>query len=489
MRIRLHNLTTRLSLLSAALVLSAIGIGGAAFWTVAQWGGVMDELTAGYAQALEAEQLRGDVSRLAKELTEILLRDENAPRDLAAIQASVQAHVAALRARSRSPAEARLLERVEGVHGRVAPLAGRVLAMVERGELGAAFGLSEAEIEKRLLPELNGALGGLRMHYLRDQRAALERADGAYTGAVVFAGVIAALALLQLGGFFVFLHRGFQRPVEVIRAGTERMRGGDLAHRIDLTRDDELGRLAANINTMARSLRESRERLVQSERLAAVGEVAAYLAHNLRNPLAGIRSAAQAGLEEVEDAAASRETFQDTIATVDRLSGWVEHILRYVSPTPVQPGTSDPRELLEAGAALVAAALAERRVRLRVSAPGLPMAPLDLPAMEQALSAVLLNAVEASAPGGEIELAAERVLPGDGAPARLRIRVCDRGPGMTPEALREALKPFSSDKPQGTGLGLPMAVKVARAHGGELHVESHAQGAARGTTVTFDLPG
>lgn len=92
------------------------------------------------------------------------------------------------------------------------------------------------------------------------------------------------------------IHRWLVRPLQVIRQSTAVLSTGDLSHRVPIHTRDEFGELAASIHRMAAALQESRDRLIQSERLAAVGELTSYIAHNVRNPLASIRSAAQVGL-------------------------------------------------------------------------------------------------------------------------------------------------------------------------------------------------
>jgi two-component system sensor histidine kinase AtoS len=441
----------------------------------------MASLTGDYAQALEAEHLRSDVNRLAKELTELLLGDPNAPADLAALRSVIAQRLGGLRAAAGSPDEVEWLRHATALHDQIEARAGHMQALLERGDREGAFQTSEQEIEKRLLPALHAALDSLRLDYLTRERQALDRAGGAYRQATLLSSGILLLAAGQLAIFALFLQRRFRRPLEIISRGTRRMREGDLDHAIALPHEDELGALAGDITEMARSLRESRERLVRTERLAALGEFAAYLSHNLRNPLAGIRSAAQAALEDPADSQLSRESFQDIIQTVDKLTGWTRDILRYVNPLPPQRAPARPEELVRAVCRLGPGTLAERRVEVRAEVePGLPALGLDQGAMEQALHALVLNAAEASRPGGLVRIRAAR----DGAD-HVAFAVSDAGKGMNGSELAQATRPFYTTKPKGMGLGLAMADQVARAHEGTLRIDS-APG--HGTTVTVRLP-
>ena len=481
MGIRSRTLATRFSLMYLALVISVLAVGAAAYWTVARWGELMAGLTQDYGQALQAEHLRADVNRLAKELTELLLGDPNASADLDALREAIAARLDELVRNAAPGAERRSLLRVVEMNGRIGERAARMQALLARGERAAAFRLSELEIEKGALPDLQIVLDDVRRDYLTRERQALQEAGRAQRGATLLSMGILLLAAVQLAFFTVFLQRRFRNPIEEISRGTRRMREGDLHHEIVLPHADELGALATDITDMARSLRESRERLVRNERLAAVGEVAATLAHNLRNPLAGIRSAAQAALEEADDATLCRETFGDIMLTVDKLATWTQDILRYTSPLPPRCAPVRPEALLDAVKRLATATLSARGVDLRSEAAAhLTAMSLDGAAMEQALLALVLNAAEAVAPGACVDLRAER---GGG---EVILSVTDEGRGMPENVRAQAVRPFYTTKPKGMGLGLAMADKVARAHGGTLQIDS-APG--RGTTVRIRLPG
>ena len=243
--------------------------------------------------------------------------------------------------------------------------------------------------------------------------------------------------------------------------------GNDLSVPVPEPSIAELSGIAEGIRRLATDLQRSREatdglsrELAQKERLAALGRVAAGVAHEVRNPLASIKlrldltAASPALAEPVRTAvrAASEE-----IARLDRL---VADLLL------VAGQKMGPRRPVELGELVRARALAlqpwsaERRVELRVDGEG--VADADPESVARAVDNVIRNAVEASPPGGQVR--ARVVATG----AEVEVRVQDRGAGVPPARANELFEPFFTTKAEGTGLGLAISRAIARAHGGAL---------------------
>jgi len=241
----------------------------------------------------------------------------------------------------------------------------------------------------------------------------------------------------------------------------------DLSTPVPRPRIRELGDLADGIARLAQDLARSRaardrltRELAEQERLAALGRVVAGVAHEVRNPLASIKlhlDLANARTPLPDQAASAIKFASDEIARLDRL---VADLLLVAGRKlgPLRAGSLG--ELARARARALSAWAAEREVAIAVE--GDAEARFDPESMARAVDNLLRNAVEASARGTRVTV---RVTDEKDGP---RVRVDDRGAGVTPERAGELFEPFFTTKPEGTGLGLAISRAIARAHGGDL---------------------
>ncbi|MCB1901139.1 MAG: two-component sensor histidine kinase, partial [Rhodocyclaceae bacterium] len=224
-------------------------------------------------------------------------------------------------------------------------------------------------------------------------------------------------------------------------------------------------------------IRTQQEQLVQSETLAAVGEMGSAVAHGIRNPLASIRSSAELSLELSPDAG---EPARDIIAEVDRMEHWVRMLLSYARPVASQPVAVEVGELVAHGLAEFERETARRQITVRsLVPPGLPPVSADPLLLGQVLGSLLANAVEALREHGEIEVSAGH------AERQVWVRVRDSGPGLTQAQLGKVFKPFFTTKTKGLGVGLPLARRIIERFGGRLELRSEP---GRGTLAEFRLP-
>lgn len=289
-----------------------------------------------------------------------------------------------------------------------------------------------------------------------------------------------------LGGFWLlalalgaWLARRVARPLVELANAVPAVGGEAPLPPLPVNRPDEIGTLARTLNATHRSLHDERARRHAAERLALLGRMAASLAHEVRNPVAAIRLHAQ-----LLDGAAPAEaaTSRTLIATeAARIEALVNQWLHLARPAPTVMAALDLAELLAHAAGLLGPQAKHAGVTIDLP-PTPPVAPLpgDRERLHQALSNILLNAIQAMPRGGSVRIATE--LP---APDRLRVVITDHGPGFTPAALAHAGEPFFSQKEGGMGLGLAVAREIARAHGGDLHCTNHP---AAGAQVILELP-
>src|SRR3989440_245696 len=273
-------------------------------------------------------------------------------------------------------------------------------------------------------------------------------------------------------------------PLNELRHAMAVVGAGDLDHAIVPRSSDEIGELARAFAQMTERLRQSRSQLVQSEKLASIGQMAAAVAHGLRNPLASLRAAAQLARHRVE-APAAREQLNAIVEQVDRLDLRIAHLLAFSRPAPFHPLRESVRTLVEGALSGFAELLRQRGVELAVNcAAALPEIQVDPMRLEQALTEIVSNALDAMPDGGRLEIAT-RPEGGEVGANGVVVEIGDSGGGIPPEILPTVCEPFFTTRPEGTGLGLAIAKRYVEEAGGRLEI---ASAVGRGTTVRIWLP-
>ncbi len=227
-----------------------------------------------------------------------------------------------------------------------------------------------------------------------------------------------------------------------------------------------------------RELRASHEQLMRADRLSSLGEIAAGLAHEIGNPLAGLKGAleiissrAAVGTPEAEfSSMASRE--------IARLEALIGEFLRYARPHEPRRVETDIFDVLEPVVSLLGREAEGHAVTVHVARTAVPTVFVDSDQMTQVFMNVVLNAIQASPHGGRIEVSSSVI------DRRLAVDVRDEGPGIPPEHVDRVFDPFFSTKKQGTGLGLAVSSRIVQSHGGAMEVVQ----LGRGTVVRVLLP-
>jgi signal transduction histidine kinase len=279
--------------------------------------------------------------------------------------------------------------------------------------------------------------------------------------------------------FLAAIRAWFVVPVRDLEQATEIMSRGNLSHRIAVRGEDELARLGDAINRMAASLALIQSQLITSERFALLGELAAYVAHNIRNPLASIRATAQAEAIELPGDDPRRSALEDIVHAVDRLGAWVNDLLRSVSPVALERRPGSVSELVSRCVALARPRLDDAGIDIELAAPPTPAVAFDEAKLEQVVSAILANATDASRPGSAIGVDVHHDA------GTVALCIADRGDGVPPSRRGRLFTPFSTSKASGTGLGLWLSQKIVVAHGGTITLREREGG---GTTVEIRLP-
>ena len=220
--------------------------------------------------------------------------------------------------------------------------------------------------------------------------------------------------------------------------------------------------------------------LRRSERLAALGKLLAGVAHEVRNPLAGIRSTVQLWQRGIGP---DGESFDDLLSEVDRLDGIVGRLLHFSKADAQEMFPSDLNALAADAARLASPSAESRDVRIELNlAPNLPAVLMAPPAVVQVLRNLTSNAIQAMPDGGQLRITTRL----DASGRRVELEVADTGKGLTPDAIEHLFEPFFTTKPSGTGLGLAIAREIALAHHGDL--QAGPRPGQPGASFTLALP-
>jgi two-component system sensor histidine kinase HydH len=230
---------------------------------------------------------------------------------------------------------------------------------------------------------------------------------------------------------------------------------------------------------------EIEEQLRRAERLSTVGELAAIMAHEIRNPLSSIKGTAEILKDDFRPGERKYEFLEILVKESNRLNHFVEDFLRLAKPQAITPGRCNIVEQLNTIVTLVAAEAKSRNVRIEFEPVKLPVIEGDEDKLRQAFLNIVLNSLQAAPKGGTVIISA--TLEGhDGDTARwMNICFTDNGTGVTPEVRQQLFKPFFTTKAEGVGLGLVITKRIVEGHGGTVELKSLP---GEGTTFCIRLP-
>jgi len=273
-----------------------------------------------------------------------------------------------------------------------------------------------------------------------------------------------------------------ERPLDDLKVTIARVREGDLAARVGFAkRSDDVGQLGRQFNEMIQQLEENRaeiERLHQremarAEHLATIGELAAGLAHEIRNPLAGIAGVVEVMGKELPAESSSRAVLPEVQDEIHHIQAILNDLLAYARPRSPAFHSADLNTTVEQ-----AIFLARQQVRTKpieisfVPEKNLPEVMHDPMQIQQVVLNLLINGIQAIPKEGKVEVTLRR----EGKLAIVSIK--DTGKGIPKDSLPKIFKPFFTTRTEGTGLGLPLAKGIVESHGGRIEVKSEpGQGA------------
>jgi len=423
------------------------------------------------------QNIRGDVYRQLKEVFDAtFLQDKDAAEEYLTYTHSIQVNLLDLTVLANDEQELQAVQLVDNAyqafHTQTEHLLEDDNAIIDRQKL------LDKELEKYTFVQLEQSFTNLDQ-ILNNKQRALSRSKQQWTQRLSWLApipVFVAIGLLILARRFV--RKNIVYPLTELVEGARLISKGDLGHTVPLIGVSNLVRLSQAINTMASELANSRDRLIESKQQAALGELVPLVAHNIRNPLAGIRAASQVARDEdVSDS--TRDTLTDIIVAVDRLERWVTSLLRYLHP--IKPHFSDTTlvEVTDNALLLIELQLADKDIALQrfgweTKAVSLS---LDIHLFEQAIFNLVQNALEASSQSNAIQLIYRQY------ENKVTLTIHDHGRGMTFDPVAEQVT-GGEVKRLSCGLGIPFSLKIIKQHGGSLEYDNTDTG---GTAVTITL--
>jgi signal transduction histidine kinase len=280
-----------------------------------------------------------------------------------------------------------------------------------------------------------------------------------------------------------------EQPLEELIRTIARVRRDDLTARVEFAkREDDIGKLGRQFNEMIEQLERNREQIeelhrrdmARAEHLATLGELAAGLAHEIRNPLAGIAGVVDVMAKELPAESSSRTVLGDVQNEILRIQNILNDLLSYARPRPPSMHPADLNTTIEQAILLARQQVRNRPIQVLFTPnPDLPPVCHDPSLIQQVVLNLVLNGIQAIPGEGAVEISITREDP------QVLIVVKDNGKGISPEALPKIFKPFFTTRKEGTGLGLSLAKGIVQSHAGNIEALSIL---GQGTQFRIHLP-
>jgi two-component system NtrC family sensor kinase len=302
-------------------------------------------------------------------------------------------------------------------------------------------------------------------------------------------GITAILAV----SLSLFLTHLVSNPILTLISTMERAERG-LEARVEVKSVDEIGRLGEAFNSLLTKLESAQrsveryhyDQMTRADRLASIGEMAAGIAHEIKNPLAGIAGVIQVLRKEHPVGDQKRVILDEVLVQVERMDKAVRNLLSFARPPDPKMSLADINELISRLLDFLAPQFARNLIVVdRKLSSGLPWLTLDPDLMQQALINIALNAIQAMPDGGKFVVETRAVIPDGQSSGFIEVLCSDTGKGISPDNLSRIFNPFYTTRQQGTGLGLSITQRIVEQHGGLIGVTSSPE---KGTTFTLSFP-
>jgi two-component system NtrC family sensor kinase len=321
--------------------------------------------------------------------------------------------------------------------------------------------------------------------------------------------IIASLCVVLLLVLLYFFTNRIINPLQKMVEATKKISKGDLSHRVRVNSKDEIGYLADSFNQMTEDLKSANEKLIewgktlekkveertkeltkmqahllQSEKLASLGKLAAGIAHEINNPLGGILIYSHLLLEDTSKNSPYYENLKKIVKETSRCKDIVRGLLEFARPKEPEMSLTDINDLVNQSLAIIEHQALFQNIKIRkFYSPDLPKIVADRAQLQQVFTNIIINAAEAMEGNGTLTLKTSL----DGKGKQINIQFSDTGHGMKEEDRKRLFEPFFSTKEvgQGTGLGLAISYSIIQKHQGTIDVTSEVN---KGATFLVKLP-
>lgn len=295
------------------------------------------------------------------------------------------------------------------------------------------------------------------------------------------------IAFLSLIALIIIILRLFEkiinRPISKLKKQMEEVQSGNLNVKLQPEKKDEIGDLTCSFNVMVENLKNANERIEslynqrieKAEHLASLGELAAGLAHDIKNPIAGIKGALEIIKEQIEPDDPKKEIYTEIIHQTDKIYSIIQDLLNYARPRQLDMSMTSPGKPIRAAIKMAASQTQDKDIKIICDKMDENIRVLmDENKIQEVILNMLLNSIAAIEKKGTIKINTKA----DTAKNRFEIFINDTGKGIKPENIPLVFNPFFTTRRKGTGLGLSICKKIIQEHGGTITVHGQeGQGA------------
>lgn len=303
----------------------------------------------------------------------------------------------------------------------------------------------------------------------------------------------AVIALIALSSItFIILRLSeklINRPLSQLKDKMKKVQEGDLSVQFPPLKNDEIGSLAESFNSMVKKLREANQKIEtlfnrqmeKAEHLASIGELAAGLAHEIKNPIAGMKGALEIISQKTDESDPTKEIFTEILLQIDKIDHIIQDLLSYAKPKELSKKSINPNECILDAIRLAKPQIKDKDIQIDFkSVEGDVLACWDKDKIQEVILNMLLNSISAINKKGNISIKLHKKDRNN-----FEIIVKDNGSGIKKEILPQIFNPFFTTKTRGTGLGLSICRKIIDAHDGTIQVQSEEK---NGTSFYIELP-
>jgi signal transduction histidine kinase len=303
--------------------------------------------------------------------------------------------------------------------------------------------------------------------------------------------IIIGLVAMGILTFIIIrlFERLINRPISRLKNMMKKAQEGDLDIQLPTQKSDEIGGLTKNFDEMIGKLKQANqkveelfnEQMVKAGHLASIGELAAGLAHEIKNPIAGMKGALEIIIQRTEESDPKKEIFTEMLLQIEKINQVIQDLLIYAKPKDMKMDQINPNECMQDAIKLAKPHINSKNIRFAFcSLDKERLAYIDGNKIQEVLLNLILNSIASIEKEGKISIELQEKNANE-----LRIILTDDGKGIKKDHLSQVFNPFFTTKKSGTGLGLSICKKIIEAHNGSIEVTSTE---SEGTTFAIRLP-